>query len=201
MPRSTEARLRRFTVRRSVAILLAGVGGLILSGPRVGFAAAPDVRIVTPAGITIDGSDGDWDQPSKDFLADMYEAGKPDKRVLAKLYGRYDCDDETFFVHVVTVSGWQILPSDKDNYVKLGQTDKLVDGSDGTGGGPPDFAYIGTKAWEASFRLDPGSYSGDNGLNVHAEVIPTTMRATAAVADRRLAVDIVCPKPTPTPTE
>ena len=31
---------------------------------------------------------------------------------------------------VTTVTGWVIVPSDNDNYVKLGQTDKLVDGSD-----------------------------------------------------------------------
>ena len=67
-----------------------------------------------------------------------------------------------------------ILPSDNDNYVKLGQTDKLVDGSDAPGGSPPSFAYIGSKAWEAAFHLDPGSYLGDGGLNVHAQVEPET---------------------------
>ena len=143
----------------------------------------------------------DWDNPSKDFLSDMYTAGKPDKPVLAKLYGRYDCGTETFYVHVVTVSGWVILPSDNDNYVKLGQTDKLVDGSDAPGGSPPSFAYIGSTAWEAAFHLDPGSYLGDNGLNVHAQVEPENKAETAAVAGRRLDVTITCPNPTPTPTE
>ena len=52
--------------------------------PRDGYAAAPNVRIVTPAGIAIDGSNGDWDNQSADFLSDMYTAGKPDKPVLAK---------------------------------------------------------------------------------------------------------------------
>ena len=68
--------------------------------------------------------------------------------------------------------GWNILPSNNDNYVKLGQTDKLVDGSSGSNGVPPDFAYIGATGWEAAFHLAPGSYFGDNGLNVHAQVVP-----------------------------
>ncbi len=108
-------------------------------------AAAPDVREITPADIAIDGSAVDWDEPAADFLSDMYEAGKPDKDVLSKLYGRYDCSTETFYVLVQTVPGWNILPSDNDNYVKLGQTDKLVDGSSGHNGAPPDFAYIGAR--------------------------------------------------------
>src|SRR4029079_18606295 len=182
-----EGRMRRLTVRRSAAILLAGAGLVAISIPRVGYAAAPNVRIVTPANITIDGSNGDWDTQGADYLADMYTAGNPDKPVLAKFYGRYDCDTKTFYGHVVTISGWKILPSNNDNYVKLGQTDKLVDGNDSPGNNPPNFGYIGTKAWEASFKLNPGSYLGDGGLNVHAEVQPDRRGDTAAPHTRRLA--------------
>ena len=189
--------MRRLTARRFAAILLAGGALVAVSIPRVGYAAAPNVRIVTPANIDIDGHNGDWDSQGADFLSDMYQAGNPDKPVLSKLYGRYDCGTNTFYVHVVTVQGWSILPSDNDNYVKLGQTDKLVDGSDPPGGNPPSFAYIGAKAWEASFNLDPGSYLGDGGLNVHAEVQPDGRGDTSAVAGRRLDVVITCPNPTP----
>ena len=115
--------------RRAVAIMLGVVLLAWRLGPTTSLAAAPDVREITPAGITIDGSAADWDEPAADFLADMFEAGKPDKDVLSRLYGRYDCSIETFYVFVQTVQGWIILPSDNDNYVKLGQTDKLVDGS------------------------------------------------------------------------
>ena len=190
----------RLTNRRLAGTLFAAVALVAIAIPQVGYAAISVVRIVTPAGITIDGSSGDWDNPSKDFLSDMYTAGKPDKPVLAKLYGRYDCGTNTFYVHVVTIEGWVILPSDNDNYVKLGQTDKLVDGTDAPGGSPPSFSYIGSKAWEAAFNLDPGSYLGENGLNVHAQVEPENKAETAAVADRRLDVTIECPNPTPTPT-
>ena len=171
-------------------------------------AAAPNVREVTPAGISIDGSRSDWDSPNADYLANMYEAGNAAKPVLSKLYARYDCATETMYVEVVTTTGWKILPSNVDNYVKIGQTDKRVDGSDGPGSTPPAFAYIGSNAWEASFQLDPGTYAGDaNGLNVHAEVVPDTRASTSAVAGRRLDIVIDCsatptptPAPTPTPT-
>src|SRR6478752_1103577 len=46
------------------------------------------------------------------ILANMYEAGKPDKPVLSRLYGRYDCSTETFYVFVRTIQGWVVLPSD-----------------------------------------------------------------------------------------
>ena len=184
--------------RRALAIVL----GVVLLGWRLGptttLAAAPDVREVTPAGITIDGSAGDWDEPAADFLANMFEAGKPEKDVLSRLYGRYDCSTETFYVFVRTVAGWNILPSNNDNYVKLGQTDKLVDGSSGSNGVPPDFAYVGATGWEAAFHLPPGSYTGDNGLNVHAQVVPEARAATSAVADRRLPVTIDCSTAPPT---
>ena len=206
-------RARHRSFRAPVAALLPIVlilVGLPCVGTRSVFAAAPDVREITPAGISIDGSRSDWDSPSADFLADMYEAGNSAKLVLSKLYARYDCATETMFVLVVTTTGWKILPSNADNYVKIGQTDKRVDGNDGPGPTPPAFAYIGNDAWEAAFQLDPGRYAGDAaGLNVHAQVVPETRASTSAVAGRRLDVVIDCaaaptatlaPTATPAPT-
>ena len=134
-------------------------------------AAAPNVRLLSPTGITIDGSNSDWDRPL-DFLVNMFEAGRPDKDILAKAYARYDCAREMMVVFVEAIPHWAIVPSNGDNYVKVSQTDKLVDGNSGNNGTPPDFAYIGATGWEASFHLAPGSYIGDGGLNIHAEVIP-----------------------------
>ena len=198
-PRSIRSNVRRSSrvPLAAAAALALAIGGVLSALPV--FAAAPNVREVTPAGITIDGSRADWDEPSADFLADMFEAGKPDHPVLAKLYGRYDCASRTFFVHVTTVTAWVVIPSDPDNFVKHGQTDKLVDGDDGLGS-PPAFAYISKDGWEASFAFAPGTYTGEAGLNVHALVAPEERASTAAVADRRLNVTIVCPEPTPTPT-
>jgi hypothetical protein len=86
------------------------------------------------------------------------------------------------------------------HYVKVGQIDKRVDGSDTADGSPPDFAYIGTTGWEAAFHLEPGSYLDEDGLNIHAEVLPSGLRATSAVEARRLDVIIDCSDPSPTPT-
>ena len=93
--------MRHSSVARSAIVLLAACALVALTIPLAGYAATPNVRPVTPANITIDGSDGDWDSQSLDFLADMYEAGKPEKRVLSKLYARYDCGTETMYVQVV----------------------------------------------------------------------------------------------------
>ena len=192
--------------RTAAPLLIVVLSLLVLPAlaARPALAAAPDVREITPAAISIDATAADWDSLGADYLADMYEAGNPAKRVLSKLYGRYDCATETMYVLVVTTTGWKIVPSDSDNYVKIGQTDKRVDGHDGPGSTPPAFAYVANTAWEASFQLDPGSYAGDaTGLNVHAQVVPDAHAATSAVAGRRLDVTIDCsaqPTPTPAPT-
>src|SRR5690349_12509424 len=122
---------RQPAIRFILPLLVVGLLVVVVSRPAQ--AAAPNVREVTPAGIAIDGSSSDWTTPSADFLADMYEAGKPDHPVLAKLYGRYDCGTTTFYVLVTTVSGWVVVPSNNDNYVKLGQSQVLVDGNDHEG--------------------------------------------------------------------
>ena len=111
--------------------------------PQAGLAAAPNIREITPAGITIDGSPADWDTPDLDFLDNMFEAGNPTKDVLAKACGHYDCATQTFYI-LSCGSGEQVvlLPSNTDDYVELGQTDKLVDGNSGNNGTPPDFAYV-----------------------------------------------------------
>ncbi len=210
MPKPEHIRARLASLLAALAVL-----GLALSSgfaqPAPALAAAPDVRYVSPSGIDIDGSAADWDRGA-DFLADMYEAGKPDKRMLSTSYARYDCATGTMFVFVETVPDWVILPSDSDNFVKIGNSTKLVDGSYGANGNPPDFAYIGSTGWEASFQLAEGIYDGPTGLNIHAEVIPRSLRATSAVANRSLTVVIDCsrrradadadatPTPTPTPT-
>ena len=79
----------------------AGLGALA-DHPGVAYGAAPNVRYLSPSGITIDGSDADWDR-TQDFLAEMFEAGKPEKRVLSLAYARYDCAAGTMVVFIETV--------------------------------------------------------------------------------------------------
>ena len=45
----------------------------------------------------VDGISNEWNL-SSDLFANMYQAGKPDKPVLSKLYIRYACDTETLYV-------------------------------------------------------------------------------------------------------
>ena len=78
-PGSAGMRFRITRVRRRALWALLAVAGLIGAGLPATVLPEP-VRIVTPAGVTIDGSAGEWSRP-QDFLAYMYEAGKPDKRV------------------------------------------------------------------------------------------------------------------------
>ena len=58
------------------------IGALAVVVPQRVAGVAPDVREVTPANIAIDGNAADWTTPGLDFLAEMYEAGKPDHPVL-----------------------------------------------------------------------------------------------------------------------
>jgi hypothetical protein len=140
----------------------------------------------------VDGNSGEWNL-GEDLFANMYQAGKPDKPVLSKLYIRYACDTERLFVLVLTEPGWEIVPSDDDNFVKLGNSNKLVDGASGNDGTPPDFAYVADGGgWEASAPLASGSYSD---LNVHAQVTEAVARnsgETSTVAGRAIPIDIVC---------
>ena len=108
----------------------------------------------------------------------MYEAGKPDKeeagQALRPLRLRHD---DVLRVRGRRTPGWTVVPSDNDNYVKLGQTDKLVDGSDAPGGGPPDFAYIGTtRRGRRHSSWIRAAIWGTGACNVHAEVQPAEPR-------------------------
>ena len=135
----------------------------------------------------------------------MFQAGKPEKPVLAKAYGQYDCGSGTMYIMVRTQPNWQIVPTAADNYVKLGQKNKQVNGGAGDDGTPPDFKYFSALiGWEALFQIPPGAYSGATAFNIHAQVIPVAVQTgeTAAVENRAFDVVIDCssvPVPTPTP--
>ena len=118
-----------------------------------------------------------------------------------KRYARYDCAMRRCTCMVFTTTGWKILPSNADNYVKIGQTDKRVDGIDrpiqrrvprlrreaGMGGVLSARSRKVHRGRECSERPRGGR--------------PRHEASTSAVAGRRLDVVIDCtPTPTPTPT-
>ena len=79
---------------------------------------------------TIDGRISEWDL-ARDFFADMYRAGKPDKKVESKLYVKYDCKTEKLCVLVKTVRGVIAIKQKDDAFIKiLGK--KVVDGNSGS---------------------------------------------------------------------
>ena len=156
---------------------LALSGGLVQPAPAL--AAAPDVRDASPSGIDIDGSATDWDRGA-DFLADMYEAGKPDKRILSTSYARYDCATGTMYVLVETVPDWVILPSDSDNFVMNGNSQKLVDRAMAPTALRRTSGTWDLRAAEASRELAEGTYDGPIGL-----VAPRSSRRACVRGDIR----------------
>ncbi len=173
---------RTLTTGLSTIALCASVVGL--AAPAL--AAAP--HVTTGAPITVDGSFADW--TATDFFAEMYRAGKADKPVESHLYLRFDCDAHVLYVGVKPVEDVTIIASDGDNFVKFGNTDKRVDGSDAPADGTqPNFAYAPNgEGWEASFSLEPGDYAD---LNVHAQVEDEGSQ-TSALIDRSIAISIAC---------
>ena len=91
-------RRRPHRPRASIAALFAVPLIAVMLAPAAVLAATP-VRVLPSAGISIDGSNADWDRDA-DFLAEMYEAGKPDHPVLLYAYARYDCGTGTMYVFV-----------------------------------------------------------------------------------------------------
>ena len=176
-----------------LALSLACVQGLDEYAVR---AAAPNVREVTPAGISIDGSRSDWDSPGRRLPREHVRGGHATKPVLSKLYSRYDCATETMYVEVVTTTGGRSCPRMSTT---TSRSDRPTSASMGTTARGPCHRRSrtsATTAWEASFQLDPGTYTGDaNGLNVHAEVVPDTRASTSAVSGRRLDIVIDCSAP------
>lgn len=123
----------------------------------------------------------------------MWRAGKSEKPIDAKLYLRYDCESEILYALVLGETG-PVLALPDDNFIKLGDSTKLVDGNDNNDGTPPDFAWIGLSngeadGWEAAVSLSEGAYSN---LNVHAQVFADGEAQTAAVDGRAIEMVIDC---------
>ncbi len=186
--------LRRRTGWFGILLCLA----LLLVGLSVAQAASPPQPTYGTANV--DGDPSEWDL-SADFFANMYEAGKDDKDILSYLYLRYDCSTQTLYALVLVSAdhddGLIINPSNDDNFIKLGNTTKLVDGNSGDDGTPPDFQYVYFPdipiiaiGWEASASLAPGTY---NNLNVHAQIYSDDETRTSAVKNRKIKLVIECP--------
>ena len=139
----------------------------------------------------VDGNPSEW--AADDFFANLHKAGKVDKEVLATISLRYDCATEILFASVVPTGTLKINTSPIDNFIKLGDSIKLVDGNDRPpDGNQPDFEWVNkvdssADGWEASVLLVPGYYSN---FNVHALIGEAA--DTAQVLDRSIELTLVC---------
>lgn len=154
----------------------------------------------------VDGDSSEWnlaEDGSGDFFANMHRAAKSEKKVESKLYLRYDCETNTLYALVLGVEGVPVLVEPDDSFLKLGNSDKLVDGNYGDDDSVPDFAWVGLSGdeetalgWEASASLSPGAY---NNFNVHTQVDDCegeeelgVCPQTSAVIDREIQLVIEC---------
>jgi uncharacterized repeat protein (TIGR01451 family) len=180
--------------------------GLQLSYSPIAEAAPPNPSLDT---ANVDGSSNEWDL-TVDLFADMYRAGDPTKKVESKLYLRYDCATNTMYALVLTVTGVPALVEPDSAWIAIdGEASKVVTGSSGDDGTPPDFAWVDqgfdgnsnhARGWEGSFSLAPGSYK----ILVHVNVFDDGASQTSAV-DRKtdkdgIPLEISCAAPPPPST-
>ena len=199
---------------RSVAGIATGV--LLLSA-----LLAPSAMAASPSegSATVDGATGDWSLGA-DFFANMTPGGSG-SAVLAKLYLRYDCDDEVLYALVLAEDGEKILQKDptssgddfSESYLQIDGSGKAVHGGSGNDGTPPDFAFVNPDGdvaggFEASVSLAPGSHT----LRAHVLIADDSEEEGYVAVDtagRTVDLDIECaavqptqqPNPTDTPNQ
>lgn len=175
-------------VRPLVTLLLAVA---LMGIPIIATAAPPHP---TPGAADVDSDISEWDL-SGDFFADMYRAANPNMVVQSKLYLRYECSTETLYALVLALEPFTVVSEGSDSFVKLGNSNTLVNGNFGDDDSAPDFQWVGLDGdsalgWEASAILAPGTYPN---LNVHTNVWDEGHNSqTSAVAGRSIELDLTC---------
>jgi hypothetical protein len=136
------------------ALIAPLAGALLLTAlfAPASLAAAPNPSY---GSATVDGATGDWDLGA-DFFADMIDAGEHGD-VRAKLYLRYDCEEEVLYGLVLAQNGEKARQDRPDEAYIAIDGSKLIT-PDG------DFAWVngdGTLAdgWEGAGDLVAGSYT------------------------------------------
>jgi hypothetical protein len=175
---------RRSLSARVAAAMVAGLLLLMAASVPASLAAAP---VPSEGSVTVDGSTGDWSLGA-DFFADMTDGGNADAAVRAKLYLRYDCDDEV-------LSG--LVLAQNDEKARQDRPDEAYIAVDGSKLVDPDgsFAWVngdGTLAdgFEGSGELAPGSYM----LRAHVLIADDSADGYTPMdtVGRQVAVEIDC---------
>lgn len=160
---------------------------IMVLGVSVALATPP---LPTSGAAEVDGNSGEWDLTT-DFFANMHEAGKANKTVLSKLYLRYDCDIEVLYALVSLEDGYTLSGNADDHFIKLGNSNKLVDANYGNDGVAPDFEFLASddanaEGWEGSAPL---ARNQTYELNIHTQVSPDR---TSAVINRNIPLVTDC---------
>jgi hypothetical protein len=146
------------------------------------------------SGMIVDGQYNEWDL-SKDFFSNMWRAGDPNKPnpvLESKLFLRYDCSAGTMYALVLNEPGVIGVNSADDAWIKV-DGNKVVGGSSGDNGEPPDFQWIRDSSnniigYEASFNKATGSYS----LDAHIQVNDDGSQ-TSRTNKNKICLVISCP--------
>ena len=158
---------------RVVVVVAVTLIAVILMAAFVSAATPPHPTYGT---ATVDGDASEWDlaeDGSGDFFANMYRTGNPTKPVEAKLYLRYDCDNNILYALVKTVNDLPIDTSKtEEQWINIDGGKKEVNDQSGDNGIPPDFHFVpdaGTPkiGWEASVSLTTGNHT----IQVHTNVL------------------------------
>lgn len=149
--------------------------------------ATPFADITPTLGsATVDGFTSDWNF-AEDHFASLFRAGKSNKPVEGDVYLRWDAGSELLYALVMPKAGHHFFQLDDDSFIKLGNSNKLIDGSADSG-----FAWVSPTTlhgveiaygWEAAVSMTPGHYSN---LNIHAQIYSDGESQTAAFAGRAL---------------
>ena len=138
--------------------------------------------------ITVDGDPSDW--VDKVVFANMYEAGKQNKDLLAKLYLRYDCESEILYALVLCESDIELKNDPTGIWIKEYSFPKnaIIMGMNGPG--EIIYIYDGNKiiGYEAWGKIKPGVY---NEFEAHAV---TSTGDTSSTGKKKfpISLKIVC---------
>jgi hypothetical protein len=182
---------------RSAAMIAAGVLAISL-------VIVPTVIAAQPSSgtVTVDGHTGDWDLGA-DFFANMTPGGGAGGAVLAKLYLRYDCNDEVLYALVLMKDGEKAVQTDPtEAYIRIDGSGKAVHGNSGNNGTPPDFSWVNgdgevADGWEASAPVPAGNHT----VRAHIKRVDDTPDGYTSLDNIGVnaPMELVCEQPTQTP--
>jgi hypothetical protein len=163
----------------------------------------PSPKIPLLGSAIVDGKTTEWntDSGSSDFFANLYtgydQNGKG--QVAGIAFIRYQPSTMTVYVLVLASNGYVGLAGSSVNWIAISQTfgevkNKVVTAGSNNDGVPPDFAYVGEdkaagtiEGFEASFKLDPGTYY----IAIHLQVQDASGHGSATAGTYLKTVPVI----------